>query len=58
MRILLVGTLCLITLARADEMLQPTTSQPGTKEENGIVTTLALTYVKVRNTVRDAYMSI
>ncbi len=58
MRILLVGTLCLFTLAKADEMLQPTTSQPGTKEENGIVTTLALTYVKVRNTVRDAYMSI
>ncbi len=40
------------------EMLNPTTTQPGTKEENGIVTTLALTYVKVRNSVRDAYMSI
>jgi hypothetical protein len=46
------------TLAAAQEMLQPTTTEPGTKEENGIVTTLALTYVKVRNTVRDAYMSI
>jgi hypothetical protein len=30
----------------------------GTKEENGIATTLALTYVKIRNTARDAYMSI
>lgn len=45
-------------LANGQEMLQPTTTQPGTKEENGIVTTLALTYVKIRNTVRDAYMSI
>lgn len=42
----------------AQELLQPTTTEPGTKEENGIVTTLALTFVKVRNTVRDAYMSI
>jgi hypothetical protein len=42
----------------AEELLQPTTTQPGTKEENGIITTLALTYVKIRNTVRDAYMSI
>jgi hypothetical protein len=45
-------------IANGQEMLQPTTTQPGTKEENGIVTTLALTYVKIRNTVRDAYMSI
>jgi hypothetical protein len=45
-------------MSYGQEMLQPTTTQPGTKEENGIVTTLALTYVKVRNTVRDAYMSI
>jgi hypothetical protein len=46
-----------LSLAGADELLQPTTTQPGTKEENGIITTLALTYVKIRNTVRDAYMS-
>jgi len=39
-------------------LLNPTTTQPGTPEESGIVTTLALTYVKVRNTVRDAYLSI
>ncbi len=58
MRIIIVGTILCICLAQAEDMLQPTTSQPGTKEENGIVTTLALTYVKVRNTVRDAYMSI
>ncbi len=42
----------------SQDLLNPTTTQPGTKEESGIVTTLALTYVKVRNTVRDAYMSI
>ena len=47
-----------VSIAPAQELLQPTTTQPGTKEENGIVTTLALTYVKIRNTVRDAYMSI
>lgn len=47
-----------LSLAGADELLQPTATQPGTKEESGIITTLALTYVKVRNTVRDAYMSI
>ena len=46
------------TLSIADDLLQPTATQPGTKEESGIITTLALTYVKVRNTVRDAYMSI
>jgi hypothetical protein len=39
-------------------LLNPTTTQPGTPEESGIITTLALTYVKVRNTVRDAYLSI
>lgn len=48
----------LMGIANGQEMLQPTTTQPGTKEENGIVTTMALTYVKIRNTVRDAYMSI
>jgi hypothetical protein len=48
----------IVGLANGQEMLQPTTTQPGTKEENGIVTTLALTYVKIRNSVRDAYMSI
>jgi hypothetical protein len=48
----------LASLAPAQDLLQPTTTEPGTKEENGIVTTLALTYVKIRNTVRDAYMSI
>ena len=58
MKILIVILLFLTTLSRSQEMLQPTTTQPGTKEENGIVTALALTYVKVRNTVRDAYMSI
>lgn len=44
--------------ALAQDLLQPTVTQPGTAEENGIITTLALTYVKVRNTVRDAYLSI
>jgi hypothetical protein len=47
-----------VSIASGQELLQPTTTQPGTKEENGIVTTLALTYVKIRNTVRDACMSI
>lgn len=47
-----------LSLSGADDLLQPTATQPGTKEESGIITTLALTYVKVRNTVRDAYMSI
>ena len=42
----------------SQSLLNPTTTEPGTKEESGIITTLALTYVKVRNTVRDAYMSI
>jgi hypothetical protein len=54
--ILIIIFLC--TCVRGQELLNPTTTEPGTKEENGIVTTLALTYVKVRNTVRDAYMSI
>jgi hypothetical protein len=58
MKRLWAGVVLAVGLARGQEMLQPTTTQPGTKEENGIVTTLALTYVKVRNTVRDAYMSI
>ena len=48
----------LMSFAPGQELLNPTTTQPGTKEENGVVTTLALTYVKIRNTVRDAYMSI
>jgi hypothetical protein len=56
-RVLSVFVLCL-SLAGADELLQPTTTQPGTNEEHGIITTLALTYVKIRNTVRDAYLSI
>lgn len=56
-KILWIG-LCCVTFSTAQEMLAPTATEPGTKEENGIVTTLALTYVKVRNTVRDAYMSI
>ena len=56
-RVLSLAALSL-SLATADDLLQPTTTQPGTKEESGIITTLALTYVKVRNTVRDAYMSI
>lgn len=56
-RVLSLAALSL-SLATADDLLQPTATQPGTKEESGIITTLALTYVKVRNTVRDAYMSI
>jgi hypothetical protein len=56
-RVLSAIALCL-SLAGADDLLNPTTTQPGTKEEHGIITTLALTYVKIRNTVRDAYMSI
>lgn len=58
MKARIVIPMILAGLAHGQEMLNPTTTQPGTKEENGIVTTLALTYVKVRNTVRDAYMSI
>ena len=58
MKKLILILLVLCTFAPAQDLLSPTTTQPGTKEENGIVTTLALSYVKIRNTVRDAYMSI
>ncbi len=58
MKRLLMLIIFILTLTSADDLLQPTTTQPGSKEENGVVTTLALTYVKIRNTVRDAYMSI
>jgi hypothetical protein len=40
------------------QALTPSTDTPGTPEENGIVTTLALQYQRIRNTVRDMYQSI
>lgn len=40
------------------QSLTPSSAEPGTPEENGIVVTLALQYQKVRNTVRDMYQSI
>ena len=51
-------SLVIVTQVYSDDLLQPTSTEPGTTEESGIVTTIALTYVKVRNAVRDAYMSI
>jgi hypothetical protein len=58
MRSSFVGVLMGVICVGAQDLLQPTATQPGTKEEHGIITTMALTYVKVRNSVRDAYMSI
>lgn len=40
------------------QSLTPSSAEPGTPEESGIVTTLALQYQKIRNTVRDMYQSI
>lgn len=56
--VVLLSLLAPLPHVQAQDLLQPTTAQPGTPEEHGIITTMALTYVKIRNTVRDAYMSI
>ncbi|HLP39904.1 MAG TPA: hypothetical protein VK465_00225 [Fibrobacteria bacterium] len=48
----------LLVAAAFGQSLTPSSTAPGTKEEAGIVTTMALHYNKLRNTVRDMYQSI
>ncbi len=54
----LLSSLLFLSTTVFSQSLTPSSTAPGTKEEAGIVTTLALQYTQIRSTVRDMYMSI
>jgi hypothetical protein len=55
---LFIGIVFGLCIATFGQSLTPSSTAPGTKEETGIVITIALQYQKIRNTVRDMYQSI